>query len=137
MICGHSRPETVLSPDRRKKGPPWFYENHGLPRWLSRVAPIEIQAISLCGFVFSRTTLSEHTRQHETIHWIQQRELLFVGFFVLYLGWWFWYLIRLRNGAAAYRAIPFEVEAYRFEGDPQYLEKRPVFAWWRLRSDSL
>mgnify|MGYP007063849794 CR=1 FL=1 len=112
-------------------GPPWFFENSRVPIWLSRFAPIRISAISLCGFVFSRGTLSETLRRHETIHWVQQRELLGVGFFVLYILSWLWQLIRLRDGSAAYRAIPFEVEAYTFDHEVGYLRRRKCFAWLR------
>ena len=113
------------------RGPPWFYENSRVPVWLSRVAPIRIGAISICGFVFSRGVLSETLRRHETIHWYQQRELLGVGFFFLYLFSWLVLLIRLRDGAAAYRAIPFEVEAYAYESEVGYLRRRRSYAWFR------
>ena len=119
----------------RRRGPPWFIENSRVPRWLSGLAPIRIGAVSLCGFVFSRGKMSERVRRHEAIHWVQQRELLLLGFFLIYPISWLYHLIRLRDGAAAYRAIPFEVEAYAHEDEPGYLERRPRYAWARLGKD--
>jgi hypothetical protein len=103
---------------------------------LSWISPIPIGAISICGFVFSRAEMSERVRRHEAIHWVQQRELLLLGFFLLYPVAWLVQLARLRDGEAAYRAIPFEREAYTHENEPDYLDSRPVFAWARSQGSS-
>ena len=108
---------------------PFYIENSRVPVILSYLAPINIWAIALGPFVFCRGNLQQTTRTHETIHFQQQLELLFVGFYVLYICSWLYQLVRIRDGAKAYRAIPFEAEAYEHEVDATYLEKRKRFAW--------
>ena len=110
---------------------PIFYENSRVPVWLSKVAPIDIWAISLGLFVFCRGEMSEQTKNHETIHFRQWVELLFIGFAVLYPFFWIIELIRCRNGAQAYRRNPFEQEAYDNDKDLDYLLDRKHFAWAR------
>ena len=112
-----------------KKLKPRFIENSRVPVLLSYLAPIDIWAISLGCWVWCRGTLSEATRRHETTHFQQQIELLFVGFYVLYLAFWLYGLIKYRNGKKAYRESPFEREAYRNEVDVDYLASRPRFGW--------
>ena len=75
--------------------------------------------------------MSESLQRHEAIHWAQQRELLLLGFFLLYPLTWLYQLARLRSGEAAYRAIPFEIEAFSHQDEPGYLDRRPLFAWAR------
>lgn len=75
-------------------------------------------AINLCGVVFARREckpLSKTTLNHEAIHTAQQREWLYVGFFILYFFEWVW---------KGYRRISFEREAY----ECQYLDD---YAKWR------
>ena len=46
---------------------PWFFENSRIPIWLSHLAPIDIGAITIGPFVFSRGEMSEETKNHEAI----------------------------------------------------------------------
>ena len=87
-------------------------------------------AITLFGHVFARprTNVSARMWRHEMIHVRQQRELLYLPFFLLYLAEWLWLLLRYRNNYQAYRHISFEREAYENEGDADYLAHRPRFA---------
>ncbi len=112
-----------------KNRQPWFIENSKIPVWLSYLAPINIGAISFGLWVWCRSTLSEATKRHETIHYQQQIELLFVGQWLLYLTFWLWGLVKYRNGEQAYRESPFEREAYRNEMDLDYLSTRPRYNW--------
>ena len=50
-----------------KKWKPMFFEHSFVPKLLSRVSPIDIWAISLCGLVFCRGELSPQVKRHETI----------------------------------------------------------------------
>ncbi len=50
---------------------PIFIENSKIPVWLSKLAPIEISAITLGPIVLSRGKISEKTKLHETIHFMQ------------------------------------------------------------------
>ncbi len=108
---------------------PWFIENSKIPVWLSYVAPIDINAITLGPVVISRDEMSEQTKRHETIHFQQYLELLFVGFVVLYVGFWLWNIIGGAKPRDAYYKIPLELEAYGNDKDENYLEKRKRYAW--------
>ena len=108
---------------------PIFIENSKVPIWLSLLAPIEINAISLAGLVFSRGYISPVTKRHETIHFQQQLEMLFVPFFLLYFFFWLKGLSQYKDGKASYYANPFEKEAYINENDENYLATRKRFSW--------
>jgi len=115
---------------------PVFIENSRIPIWLSKIAPINIGAISLGPFVISRGTFSARTRVHETIHYKQWVELGFIGFLLLYPTFWIVNRARGMNGSDAYFNIPFEVEAYDNQGDLGYIFRRKPFAWLRAKKSS-
>ena len=108
---------------------PIFIENSKLPYWLSKIAPIDVWAFSAGPFVVCRGQLSEKTITHETIHFLQQLEMLFVLQWILY--GLFYVIGRFTKGSwkAAYYENPFEVEAYANDLDPDYLEERKFWAW--------
>ena len=108
---------------------PIFVENSRLPVILSKVSPIDIWAISLGLFVFCRGEMSDVTKNHETIHFRQWVELLFIGFLILYPLFWIVGLIKYRDGAMAYMNIPFEIEAYQHDQDLDYLNNRKLYSW--------
>ena len=108
---------------------PWFIENSKVPVWLSYVAPINIGAISFGLWVWSRGEMNKTLRRHETIYFQQQLEMLFVFQWIAYGAFWLFNLAKYRDGAVAYREIPFEREAYANEKKFTYLEKRKRFAW--------
>lgn len=81
-------------------------------------------AISLCGLIFSRSPLSRVELNHELIHVAQQRELLYLPFFLWYGLEWLILLIKYRDGMQAYRNIRFEREAYQHQYDLTYLQHR-------------
>lgn len=64
---------------------------------------------------YKKTTIN-----HELIHFEQQKELLFIGFYLLYLYYW------IKKG---YRGNPFEKEAYAKAASGNYLIYREKFAW--------
>ena len=102
-------------------------KNSKIPKLLSIV--IDVYAIALWPFVFIRDEGDDITINHEKIHLAQQRELLLIGFYVLYGGFWLYNLIKTRNKSDAYYKIPFEKEAYIRSNELNYLEKRKSFAW--------
>jgi len=110
---------------------PIFIENSRIPVILSKVAPIDIYAISLGPFIICRSTMGERTKNHESIHFRQWLELGFVLFPIMYSLYWLRNKINGMDGFESYRMIPFEVEAYDNEGDLDYLSKRKHYAWWR------
>ena len=87
-------------------------------------------AINLLGvlFVHHGVYLSHELMNHERIHTAQQRELLYVFFYVAYVLEW---LVRLPMRGNAYRNISFEREAYSNQRNLHYLESRPLYAWRR------
>jgi len=54
----------------------------------------------------------------------QQRELLYLPFFVWYVAEWLVLYIKYRNWTKAYFHIRFEQEAYRHQNDLDYLKHR-------------
>ncbi len=112
---------------------PVCFENSKVPSVLSKLAPIEIWAISFGPFVWCKGILSEKTRNHETIHFQQQLELLFVGQWLLYLLAYLVGLVKYRNGARAYRQNPFEQEAYDNDDSLDYLSERKRYSWLKKR----
>ena len=108
---------------------PIVFENNPIPVWLSKLAPIEINALSFGPFVICRGKLSEETRRHETIHFHQQLEMLFVFQWVLF--GLFYIIGRFTTGSwkMSYYCNPFEVEAYNHAGEKDYLKKRKLWAW--------
>lgn len=109
---------------------PIFFENSRVPVWLSKLAPIEIFAITIGPFVFCRDAIPDETKNHESIHWEQYKETLFIGFFLLYPVS---YLINIAKGynlADSYRNIWFEKEAYLNAKNLDYLSTRKRFAWF-------
>lgn len=107
---------------------PIMIENSKIPVILSRVAPIEIWAISFGIFVWCRGEMSETTKRHECIHFAQQIECLFIGQWILYV--WYWLRgLASKTGEEAYYSNPFEEEAYLHESDELYLDNRPFYHW--------
>ena len=73
--------------------------------------------------------IDEKIINHERIHTAQQRELLFVPFYVLYVVEWMVRLLLCRSWMRAYRGMSFEREAYGNDGDFGYLQRRRAYAW--------
>lgn len=95
-------------------------------------------AINLFGLVLSRRQLTDIERNHEYIHTMQQREMLWIGFYLWYLIEWLVRLIQTFNfrtlkpsAKRAYYNISFEREAYIHQNDPTYSHHRPLWAWWK------
>jgi hypothetical protein len=64
---------------------------------------------------------------HELIHWEQQKEMLGIFFYVIYLIEW-----TLKTGVYgknAYKNISFERESNEYEKDLNYLNNRKRYAW--------
>lgn len=95
-------------------------------------------AINLFGFVFARKDVYLRKSQksigrmkrHEAIHTAQMKELLYIGFYILYFLEW---IVRLvQDYKNAYYNISFEVEAYTYEDYPGYLDERKHYAQWKI-----
>lgn len=92
-------------------------------------------ATNVYGIIFCRSDkgrLSEVDKNHEYIHTLQQREMLFLGFTLWYCIEWLWRYAKCRNGMKAYYDLYFEREAYQMERDLEYRHHRKHFAWWYM-----
>tara|TARA_B100000700_G_C14656755_1_gene674514 strand:- start:315 stop:674 length:360 start_codon:yes stop_codon:yes gene_type:complete len=108
---------------------PIFIENSRVPVWLSYLAPIDIWALNFAFIVWCRGKMDDRVRQHETIHFHQQLELLFVFQWILY--GLFSVIGRFKHGTwkQGYYQNPFELEAYDNDEKEGYLETRKLWAW--------
>ena len=99
----------------------------------NKYIPFEgFKAITLGKWIFVRkgSWFTAQDYNHECIHYEQQKELLFVPFFILYaLEYVIRFILYIGNAKKAYRAISFEKEAYTCERNPYYLEKRKRYTW--------
>ena len=59
----------------------------------------------------------------------QQRELLYIPFFIWYVLEWLALLIKYRDRMQAYRHIRFEEEAYNHQADLCYLKNRKRYRY--------
>lgn len=66
---------------------------------------------------------------HEKIHLRQQSELLVLPFFVWYTLAFLCHFLMEKDAKKAYRAIPFEREAYANEKDLHYLKQRSFWCF--------
>jgi hypothetical protein len=86
-------------------------------------------AINLFGFIFTLRDLDPIELNHELIHSAQQRELLYLPFFIWYGIEWLLLYFKYKDWTKAYFHIRFEQEAYRHQGNLQYLKYRKK---WRF-----
>ena len=87
--------------------------------------------LNLFGTFWTRdpSWIDKYVINHERIHTAQQRELLFVPFYIVYLIEWVLRLAQYRNFKQAYYNISFEREAYRHGHDLRYLKNRWHYSW--------
>tara|TARA_R110000803_G_scaffold96009_1_gene164116 strand:- start:136 stop:510 length:375 start_codon:yes stop_codon:yes gene_type:complete len=69
---------------------------------------------------------------HETIHFQQQLEMLVIPFYIIYILEYVIKALYYFNIEKAYRNISFEREAYQYELDKNYLERRKRYNWVKL-----
>jgi hypothetical protein len=96
----------------------------------NNILPVKgFSAINLFGVLFVRkgVAVTERMLNHERIHTVQMREMLYVFFYLWYVIEWLLKLIR--HGKQSYYNISFEREAYQNDSNLEYLKKRRLFAW--------
>ena len=88
------------------------------------------KAINLFGILFVRegAKISEQDLNHESIHTVQMKEMLYIFFYIWYIVEW---VIRLFKKGNAYRNISFEQEAYNNEDNLEYLNNRKYYEWFK------
>jgi hypothetical protein len=108
---------------------PLMFENSKIPIWLSKIVPIEVNAVSFFIFVFSRGEMDKRIKRHETIHFKQQVEMLFIFQWIMYGYFHIKGLLSGLKGDEAYYQNPFELEAYDNDEKENYLNERRSYAW--------
>tara|TARA_R100000005_G_C4925489_1_gene156838 strand:+ start:302 stop:646 length:345 start_codon:yes stop_codon:yes gene_type:complete len=104
------------------------------PRFTKAISwVIEVGAITLFPFIISRKEMSESLLRHETIHIAQQKELLVILFYILYVWDFIKGYLKYGNKEIAYYQIRFEQEAYEHMYDKKYLDNRKRFSWLKYR----
>ena len=90
-------------------------------------------AVLICKWLFVRNgcRVDDTFLNHEMIHFEQQKEMLFVFFYVWYIIEWLIRLVLTFNNKKAYNGISFEREAYAHEYDKNYLNERKRYTWMR------
>lgn len=88
-------------------------------------------AINLFGLIIVRkgAFFPPSSLNHEKIHTAQQREMLFIFFYLWYTLEWIVRFLCCFSARKAYWRIGFEKEAYANEKDTDYLAKRKFYAW--------
>ncbi len=98
--------------------------------FLLRVPFLRVNGMALFPFILvQQKNPSAQLLNHERIHHRQQLELLIVPFYVWYLLEYAYHRLRGHDHDAAYRAIRFEREAYRHDGELDYLKRRKLWAF--------
>ena len=99
----------------------------------SKLVPKHI-CVNLFGTIWTRdkSWIDKYVINHERIHTQQQKELLFLPFYILYIIEWLFRLLQYRNQNKAYLNISFEREAYKYDRDLTYLSKRKLYSWIKL-----
>ena len=90
--------------------------------------------LNLFGLLLTRekTMIDKYVINHERIHTQQQKELLFIPFYILYILEWLFRLLQYRSPHEAYKNISFEREAYNHGHDLLYLPKRKPYSWTKF-----
>jgi hypothetical protein len=99
-----------------------------------RLIAKSFSAVTIYPFIFIKNTDAKNDYvllNHESIHIRQQKELLWILFFIWYFIEYMIRLIYYRNSYLAYKNISFEKEAYHYEHDLDYLKTRKRFAFIR------
>jgi len=96
---------------------------------------MKVGGITLFPYIFLREKYRDYSfykRQapriinHESIHIEQQKELLVIGFYLMYFIEW---IVRLFMKGNAYKNLSFEREAYGNESNLSYLKTRKRFTF--------
>lgn len=90
--------------------------------------------VNLFGTFWTRdpSWIDKYVINHERIHTAQQRELLFIPFYIIYLIEWTIRLLQYKNRKQAYYNISFEREAYTHGHNLEYLKNRKYYSWLRF-----
>lgn len=86
-------------------------------------------AMTIWPFIFARKELKPVDINHESIHGEQQKELLILPFYILYVLEYIIKFLITFNNKTAYHSISFEQEAYINEENFNYISNRKHYCW--------
>lgn len=100
----------------------------------TNLIPNGFSAMNLFGILLLKKgkKLTPTLINHEKIHTEQMWDLWFFGFYLLYFIEWVIKSIYYMSLKEGYKNISFEREAYMFDDDSSYLDRRVSFNWMRL-----
>lgn len=100
--------------------------------FLLNVSFLWVEGMAFFPFIFCKKKGPGHRLlNHERIHLRQQLETGLILFYIWYFTEYFIRLLQHKKHYLAYLHISFEREAYLHEADPDYLKKRPFWAFWK------
>jgi len=106
---------------------PRIYRMNWFVRAITLGIPIAITLAPFGIYIEPEYFDDAQVRNHETIHWYQQIEMLIIFFYLWYIIEW---LIRIFiNWKRAYMSISLEREAYNNDGDMNYPSRRDHWSW--------
>ncbi len=96
----------------------------------SKLIPTGI-CLNLFGTFWTRDPnwIDKYVINHERIHTYQQRELLVIPFYIIYLVEWCIRRFQYNSWKQTYYNITFEREANKHGNDLTYLESRKHYSW--------
>lgn len=100
----------------------------------NRIIPFKgFKCINLFGVLFVRTgcVMQSSDMNHEVIHTVQMKEMLYIFFYVAYILEWLYHLLICHDSRKAYYRISFEKEAYENQSDRDYVKTRKMFNQYR------
>lgn len=88
-------------------------------------------AITIGNIIFVRkeAIITDTLINHESIHYEQEKELGYVGFYLLYILEYLYKRVKYKNAYKAYYEVSFEQEAYDNQHDLNYITNRIKFSW--------
>ena len=117
---------------------PIIIKNNRILNIMEKIFVMNLNAITLWPFIIIKeNNLPREIINHELIHIAQCKELLVVGFYILFILEFIFNTIKYRDRYKAYCSSLFEIEAYTHMSDLSYLKKRRYFAWISERNIKL
>ena len=89
-------------------------------------------ALNIFGVIFAKEDLGSHWLNHEYIHTAQQKEMLYVFFFLWYALEWVFRVLQYRSFTKGYMNISFEREAYQNMYNLHYPHLRRRYQWFAM-----
>ena len=88
-------------------------------------------AITIGNIIFVRkeAIITDTLINHESIHYEQEKELGYIGFYLLYILEYLYNRVKYKNAYKAYHEVSFEKEAYANQSDLSYISNRKKYSW--------